>query len=182
LFGAHRSKAECVVDVFYFSIASDRETRLPQECSLQGTKQILQAKLSPANLLVVGLVAHDSLLTQSGEHGKKQIFATTRTCEGEHAESKRSKPFSGDLRSEFSLDLLTELTLWDLEVLTGRTVILVHQGSEAFIIDVAELVVLTLDVRNHHVVGGWAELLVLAASEDINTNQVDLGVTVLAGL
>ena len=45
-----------------------------------------------------------------------------------------------------------------------------------------ELVLLAADVGNVHVVGRGAQLLKLLSSEDINGNQVDLGVTVLAGL
>lgn len=45
-----------------------------------------------------------------------------------------------------------------------------------------ELVLLSADVGDIHVVGGRAELLELLASEDVDGNQVDLGVTVLASL
>lgn len=40
----------------------------------------------------------------------------------------------------------------------------------------------TGDVRDIHVVGGGAKLLKLLAGEDVNGDQVDLGVTVLASL
>ena len=39
-----------------------------------------------------------------------------------------------------------------------------------------------LDVGDVHVVGRGAEILELLASEDVNGDKVDLGVTVLAGL
>jgi hypothetical protein len=45
-----------------------------------------------------------------------------------------------------------------------------------------ELVLLAADVGDVHVVGGRAQLLELLASEDVNGDQVDLGVSVLAGL
>lgn len=45
-----------------------------------------------------------------------------------------------------------------------------------------ELVLVALDVGDVHVVGGRAEILKLLASEDVNGDKVDLGVTVLAGL
>jgi hypothetical protein len=45
-----------------------------------------------------------------------------------------------------------------------------------------KLVLLALDVWNIHVVGGWAEFFELLASEDINGDEMDLGVTVLASL
>lgn len=38
------------------------------------------------------------------------------------------------------------------------------------------------DVRDVHVVGGRGQLLELLAGEDVDGDQVDLGVTVLAGL
>ena len=45
-----------------------------------------------------------------------------------------------------------------------------------------KLVFLARDVRDVHVVGGRAKILELLASEDVNCNKMDLGVTVLAGL
>ena len=45
-----------------------------------------------------------------------------------------------------------------------------------------ELVLLAADVGDVHVVGGRAQLLELLASEDVNGDQVDFGVSVLAGL
>lgn len=45
-----------------------------------------------------------------------------------------------------------------------------------------KLVFLALDVRNVHVVGGGAKIFELLSSEDINCNEMDLRVTVLAGL
>jgi hypothetical protein len=38
------------------------------------------------------------------------------------------------------------------------------------------------DVGNVHVVGGRAKILVLLAGEDVESDEMDLGVTVLAGL
>lgn len=45
-----------------------------------------------------------------------------------------------------------------------------------------ELVFLTADVGDIHVVGGRAELFQLLSGEDVNGDQMDLGVTVLASL
>ena len=45
-----------------------------------------------------------------------------------------------------------------------------------------KLVFLALDVGNVHIVGGGAKIFKLLASEDINCDKVNLGVTVLAGL
>ena len=38
------------------------------------------------------------------------------------------------------------------------------------------------DVWHIHVVGGWAQIFQLLASEDVDGNKMDFGVTVLAGL
>ena len=45
-----------------------------------------------------------------------------------------------------------------------------------------QLVFLAGDVGDIHVVGGWAELFKLLASEDIDSDEMDLGVTMLASL
>ena len=45
-----------------------------------------------------------------------------------------------------------------------------------------ELVLAAGDVGDIHVVGGGRQILELLAGEDVNGDQVDLGVTVLAGL
>jgi hypothetical protein len=47
---------------------------------------------------------------------------------------------------------------------------------------VAYLEFSTLDVGHAHVVGGRAELFQLFASENVNSNHVNLGVTVLSSL
>jgi hypothetical protein len=45
-----------------------------------------------------------------------------------------------------------------------------------------KLVFLATDVWNIHVVGGWAEFFELLASKDVNGNEMDLCVAVLASL
>ena len=45
-----------------------------------------------------------------------------------------------------------------------------------------ELVLATSDVGDIHVVGGGAQIFELLAGEDVDGNQMDLGVTVLASL
>lgn len=45
-----------------------------------------------------------------------------------------------------------------------------------------ELVFAAGNIRDIHVVGGWAKVFQLLASEDIDRDEMDLGVTVLAGL
>jgi len=41
---------------------------------------------------------------------------------------------------------------------------------------------LSANVGNHHVVGRWGEIFQLLAGENIDSNHVDLGVTVLSSL
>lgn len=101
------------------------------------------------------------------------------------------------------VDLVTDLTRGDLDVVLGGAVI-VHEGKEVIVGDVEllqasgsvyratpqvyasglsyQLVLATGDVRDVHVVGGRGQILELLASEDVDGDQVDLGVTVLAGL
>lgn len=81
---------------------------------------------------------------------------------------------------ELGLDLVTQLTVWDLDVILGVTVV-GHQGQEA-VVNVQQLVLGSSDVRNLHVVGGWRQVLQLLAGENVNGDQVDLGVSVLTGL
>jgi len=50
------------------------------------------------------------------------------------------------------------------------------------ILNVEQRVFATVDVWHIHVVGGWAQLFKLLSGEDINGDEMDLGVSVLAGL
>jgi hypothetical protein len=45
-----------------------------------------------------------------------------------------------------------------------------------------ELIFLAANVRNIHVMGGWAEFLELLSSKDVNGNKMDLGVAVFSSL
>jgi len=83
--------------------------------------------------------------------------------------------------SEKLIDLLTNLTLRDLNIILSLTIIS-HQGEEAVIRDIEQLVLLAGDVGDIHVVGGGAKFFELLASEDINGNKMDLGVAVLSSL
>lgn len=82
---------------------------------------------------------------------------------------------------EHLLDSLTNLTLGELDVVLGVTG-LVHEGEETVVGDIEELVFTTGDVGNVHVVGGGRKIFQLLAGEDIEGNDVNLGVTVLASL
>lgn len=81
---------------------------------------------------------------------------------------------------EIGLQLFAHLTFWGSDVLLHVTVV-VHQGQVA-VVDVQQLEFVSLDNRNLHVVGGWRQVLQLLLGEDVDGNQVDLGVTVLTGL
>eukprot|EP01137_Pigoraptor_chileana_P000545 Opistho-2@36914 len=83
-------------------------------------------------------------------------------------------------RLKLLLDLIANLALGKAEVALGLTGV-VHQVQEARV-DVDQLVILAADVGDVHVVSRRGQILVLLASEDVNGNQVDLGVAVLAGL
>lgn len=77
-------------------------------------------------------------------------------------------------------DLVTKLSLGDLDVVLLGSIGL--DEVEELVINVRELVLSAGDVGDVHVVGGRTELLQLLAGEDIDGDQVDLGVSVLAGL
>ena len=78
-------------------------------------------------------------------------------------------------------ELLAELALGELQVLTGLTVV---QENRAVAVggDVEQLVLEALHDGDLHVVSRGADILVLLASEDVKADKVDLRVTVLAGL
>jgi len=78
-------------------------------------------------------------------------------------------------------DLVTDFTVWKLDIILESTV-LGHQGEETIFGDIEELEFTTGNVGDLHVVGGWGEIFELLASEDINGDKMDLGVTVLSSL
>lgn len=79
------------------------------------------------------------------------------------------------------VDLVTNIAIGDLDIILGVTVI-AHQREVAIVRDVQKLVLAASNVGDVHVVGGRAQLLKLLGGEDVNGDQVDLGVTVLASL
>jgi len=82
---------------------------------------------------------------------------------------------------EHLVDLVTNITVGDLDVVLGGAVV-GHEGEETVVSNVEELVLATGDVGNVHVVGGGAEIFELLAGEDVDGDQMDLGVAVLSGL
>lgn len=104
------------------------------------------------------------------------------------------------LGDEHLLDLVTNISLGELDIVLGVTIVR-HEGKEAVIGNIKlvlssdkplpdtqrgkgthQLIFLTVDVGNVHVVGGGGEILQLLAGEDVDGDQVDLGVTVLSSL
>lgn len=81
---------------------------------------------------------------------------------------------------ELLLELVTELALGELDVVLGLA--RVEEQAEEAVLNVEELDLIAGHVGDIHVVGGGAHVLVLLAVEDIQGDEVDLGVAVLAGL
>lgn len=77
-------------------------------------------------------------------------------------------------------DLVTDLSFGDLDVVLLGTIRL--DQVEEIVVDVRELVLSASDVGHVHVVGGGAEILELLSGEDVDGDQVDLGVSVLSSL
>jgi len=78
-------------------------------------------------------------------------------------------------------DFLSNLSIWNLDIVLGLSVIS-HQRKETIVRDIEKLVFLARNVWNIHVVGGWAKFFEFLSGEDIDSNKMDLGVTVLTSL
>jgi len=78
-------------------------------------------------------------------------------------------------------DLLANLTIGHLDIILGVAVV-AHEGEEVIVRDIEKLVLLASDVGDVHVVGGRAQILELLAGEDVDSDEMDLGVTVLSSL
>lgn len=102
------------------------------------------------------------------------------------------------LGAEEFLNLIADLTLRYLDVILSIAVV-GHQGEESIIRDVKlqghsdskfaslgalayELIFLAGDIGDIHVVGRRAKIFEFFASEDVNGDKMDLGMTVLASL
>ncbi|GIM09909.1 hypothetical protein Vretimale_13708, partial [Volvox reticuliferus] len=84
------------------------------------------------------------------------------------------------------LDYLSELLGFirslGQEKIIARVARLIHQGHNTLVGDVNDRVLLPGNVGNLDVMRRWRHLLILLASEDINSNEVALCVAVLARL
>jgi len=85
------------------------------------------------------------------------------------------------LGSEELINLLANFSIGNLHIILGLTIVS-HQGKETIIRDIEKLVFLAGNVGNIHVVGGWAKFFELLASENIDGDEMNFSVTVLASL
>jgi len=85
------------------------------------------------------------------------------------------------ISGEELINLLANFSIRNLNIVLGLTII-GHQGEESIIGNIEQLVFLASNIGNVHVVGGGAKFFEFLASEDIDSNKMDLGVTVLASL
>lgn len=107
------------------------------------------------------------------------------------------------LLTEKLLDLLTNFTIGHLDIILGGAIVR-HEGQEVVISDIKllirimsvslnlfevyliwvsyQLVFTANDIGDIHVVGRWRKIFQLLASEDVESDQVNLCVAVLASL
>ena len=107
----------------------------------------------------VDLGGDDGLLADGGQHGAEDVLAVVERVP----------------------DLLAEVAVGDLEVVAGVSLV-VHEREVVVVGDVEQLEVPARDVGHVHVVGGRADVLVLLVGEDVEGDEMDLGVAVLARL
>jgi len=78
-------------------------------------------------------------------------------------------------------DLLSNFAIRKLDIVLGSAVIR-HERKETIVGNIEELVFLAADIGNIHVVSGRAKIFQLLASEDVNGDEMNLGVAVFARL
>jgi len=83
--------------------------------------------------------------------------------------------------AELVADLLAELAIGNLQIV-ARVTLVVHERREAIVADVDELEVATRHVRHVNVVRRRAQIFILLAREDVETDEMHLRMTVLARL
>jgi len=106
-----------------------------------------------------GLLERDGLLlVHGGDDSDKEIFTVI----------------------ESRSDLRAKITLWNLNVIL-RDAIHGHQVKET-VVDVDELVFRTPDIRDIHVVGRGTDIFQFFSSEDVDGDEMNLGMTMLSGL
>ena len=116
--------------------------------------------LSDTNILVLGglLKGNGGLLTHARLDGDNELLAGL----------------------EIGHNLLAHLPFRHLHIIL-RLPRRHHQAHET-VVNVQQHILVTAHMRHVHVVGGRAHVLILFAREDVDADQVDLGVAVLAGL
>jgi len=120
-----------------------------------------------------GLESLDSGLSEGIGDGDGQFLAIGEVLEGLF-ELEANGGITGTT-------LVLEVLRVDGEVRSG-VVLLVEELENSIISDIKAGIVGFGDNDFQHIVGGGLELLVFLSGEDINTNEFDLGVTVLSGL
>lgn len=80
----------------------------------------------------------------------------------------------------FSFYFFAQFTFWQLKVLTDFTGFC--QQGEVPILNAYELIIISLNIWNIHVVSRRANIFIFFASENINSNKVYLGMTMLSSL
>lgn len=143
---------------------SEELSRERSSLKLERIKSTLRQVLKNGNhtgQLLDFLDGNDLLSVEGMEDGEKEVLALV----------------------EVLLSLLVDVVSLKVkrEVRAGF-VLLVHESDETFLINVNELVILAGDNRGRHVVRRRGDILILPTSEDVDTNNIGLGVTVLAGL
>jgi len=114
----------------------------------------------------------------------KRLLDGSFLCSNNLLLSKSSK--HGDLKILSSIkigsDLVSQFTSGHFEIVLGDSGSWVHKRAVTVSRNIDELVVSSSDVGDIHVVSRRGQIFVLLASEDVDTNHVDFGVSVLTGL
>jgi len=123
---------------------------------------IEMSKRGSSSLLAGSTLLHsnDTFRAHSGENGDNHILPII-----EHLAELGSKLRIGG----------------ELEVVLGAP-IGGHKAQVCIISDVEKSVIGSLDVGDIHVVGGGTDFFILLSSEEVDSNEMDLGVSVLPGL
>merc|ERR1719273_2698454 len=127
----------------------------------------------PSIFVLLARYATVKLFVHSGVNlsGNDSLFSTGR--------KNSAKNISAIYYSSFAL--FADVIFRNLQILTGFAGV-VHKGEISVVRAVKELIILTRNIGHIHVMGRWTNVLILSVSEDIQGDQVDLGVAVLAGL
>jgi len=125
------------------------------------TKGRCRSVLKMKNLTTGGLLGFDSsLLTHSRENNNVGVLL---------------------IGGEKLVNLFANFSIGNLDIVLSLTII-GHQRKETIIRDIEQLVFLADNIGDIHVMGRGAELFEFLASEYVDGNKMDFGMTVLASL